>query len=291
MKLSGKFGLTLGVVGLGVLAVSVFFLAMGPKEGAKPSTTSVKAPNQQVKVRKSSLRPKERHDRKRKIDRVAHREGVKRPDFSEAAKDESVQLSQAYKELLAELQQASDSNDWRKLVAKVREMQDLEAWPDGIPSVLHKAAIDALKWFGNKCAPELAGYLASSDSEVVDEAMSGLMDMLGDTGISDFEKSDLLKSLAKAVTDKDSLDTMFMELDNMRPTVRAETALEILDSGNQSAVEVLMENLDFYFQSDGYDVTTKDALEKFLKDAEQAYKDDPEKAADDEDFYGGDKDA
>ena len=81
-----------------------------------------------------------------------------------------------------------------------------------------------------------------------------------------------------------------MEMNNMRDTVKAQTALNIYDSQNKEAISVLEENLELIFGDADYEVKTREDVEKFLKDAEQAYKDDPEKAADDEEFYGPPKD-
>ena len=82
------------------------------------------------------------------------------------------------------------------------------------------------------------------------------------------------------------------EMHDMRPTVRAETALGIYEGGNKTAVEVLEASLDYYFsESEGYEVKSRDDVVRFLDDAERAYAEDPERAADDEELYGGDKDA
>ena len=296
MKWNSKIGPALGVMGLLAAATLVFFLALGPEKSVDAPEKGEAAPSVKqhaARANKSGFAQLATAKRLKKGKKTSEKVGNDRirPDFSEAAADSEVALSKAYRALLEELQLASDNNDWRKVAKIVQKMQDSDEWPDGIPVVLHKAAISALKWAGSKCVPEIVGYLGSSDPEVVGDAREAMLDMLTDSSLSDRQRGDLLDKYSRVESDADTLESMLMELDNLRPTVRAETALKILESGNKTATDLLMENLDFYFQSDDYEVKTKEDIERFLKDAEQAYKDDPEKAADDEDFYGGDKDA
>ena len=214
-----------------------------------------------------------------------------RPDFSVADEDDEVMNSPQFRALLEEIRAACDANSRRRIVNVVRKMQKSSEWPDGIPASLHKAAIDALRWFGGAVAAELFGYLGSSDAEVVADATDAIMDAISDFSISDYERSALMLGCVKTIKDADTLDTMMMELINMRPKVRAMTGIGIANSGNAVAAEVLGENLEFYFDDfDGLEVVKPGDLQAYLKRAEKAYADDPELAEYDEAFYGGDKD-
>lgn len=83
-------------------------------------------------------------------------------------------------------------------------------------------------------------------------------------------------------------DSMMMELDNMRPTVRAKTGIAIFEGGNKAASDALLENIEFlYCDMDDLEVTRPEDLKAYLKKAEQAYAADPDLAESDEDFYGG----
>ena len=213
-----------------------------------------------------------------------------RPDFSVADEDDEVLTSPQFRALLAEIRAAYDANSRHRIVNVVRRMQQSSEWPDGIPSSLHKAAINALMWFGGSVAPELLGYLGASDAEVVSDATDAIMDAISDFSISDHERSALMLGCVKMIKDADTLDTMIMELGNMRPTVRAKTGIGIANSGNTVAVEVLGENLEFYFDDfDALEVSKPGDLQAYLKMAEKAYADDPELAEWDESLYGGDK--
>ena len=226
-----------------------------------------------------------------------HRDGVaaerRRPDLlSEFSRDEIDGLPEEFRKIFEELQAALDADDWKRTVKIVQRMQDSAEWPDGIPSVLHHAAIEMLKWFGSHTAPELVGYLGSTDSEVVESATEAMLDVLGDFSLSDRDRSALLLGYIKVIRDADMLDMMMFELNNMRPTVRAETALGIWGSENDAARSVLQEGLDFFFgDADGYEVKGHEDIQRYLDDAERTYANDPDLAESDEDFYGGDKDA
>lgn len=214
----------------------------------------------------------------------------KRPDFSKTREQEEVAASAEFVKVLDDLQSALDGDDWKRTAQIVQGMQDSNQWPDGMPSSLHHAAIDALKWFGSRTAPELVGYLGSADSEVNQSALDAMLEVLGDFSMSDRERGSLLLNYVKVVHDSDTLEMMMTELNDMRPTVRAETALAIYKSGNEAAVKVLDDGVDFFFSdAEGYEVTGSEGVERYLQDAERAYADDPELAADDEEIYGGDK--
>ena len=212
-----------------------------------------------------------------------------RPDLSEVLSDDDEKMSPKFRALLAEVQSALDADDWKKTVALVQKLQDMDEWPDGVPAALHKAAIAALGWFGAKTAPELVGFLGSGDTEVFEEASDAMLDALSDMSISDSERSRLLLGYLKVIKDEDMVSTMLFELNNMRPTVRAETGIGVFKSGNEVAVRTLREEIDTYFgDNPEVEVQSEDDLGKYLEKAREAYKADPDLADSDENFYGGD---
>ena len=213
-----------------------------------------------------------------------------KPDFSSEIDDESV-LTGKMKEIFKDLQDALDENDKKRVFALVHKLQAMDEWPDDIPRSVKLKALDALAWFGTAGFAEAVGFLADSDAEVVQSAVEKFEEMLMDSSeLGDIETSKIIQQITKVVHDRDALDTFVIELDNMRDTVKAETALSILDSGNQDAVSALKDNLEFIFSDIDKEEITRQDIEKFRQDAEQAYKDDPEKLKDDEEFYGPWKD-
>lgn len=287
-----KIGIVLGVV----LSLALVLFVFRPKSGAKGEQgvsnlrEQPSAGKKATSVADKAAGKKLRRGKEGRLDKRRSPQAKKvRPVLSQLYAEEESKLSAEYRKVLADLQEALDHDDRKKLVKIVHRLQSSEEWPDGIPNVLHKSAIDALKWFGEKCAPEIMGYLGVADEEIVADALDAMLETLGDWSLSDVERASLLSNYVKVVTDEDSLGMMLDELNNMRPTVRAEAGLDIWDSGNKVALDLLKENLEFYFDADDYEVNSRDTLEQYLKDAEQKYKEDPDLAADDEEFYGGDK--
>ena len=77
--------------------------------------------------------------------------------MSEFSRDEIDGLPEEFRKIFEELQAALDADDWKRTVKIVQRMQNSAEWPDGIPSALHHAAIEMLKWFGSHAAPALVG--------------------------------------------------------------------------------------------------------------------------------------
>ena len=214
---------------------------------------------------------------------------VEKPNLALSAVEDA-QLTEEMRRIYQDLQQALDDEDKKKVFALVHKLQSMDEWPDGIPQSVKLRALDALAWFGASGMAEAIGFLADGDSEVVNTAIEKFEEMLCDFDLGDRGVSEILSQIVKVVHDTDALDSFYMEMNNMRDTVKAQTALNIYDSRNKEAISVLEENLELIFGDADYEVKTREDVEKFLKDAEQAYKDDPEKAKDDEEFYGPSKD-
>jgi len=193
------------------------------------------------------------------------------------------------RKMLDEIREACDADDRRKVIKLVQNMQASEEWPDGIPAILKLEAIDALGWFGIDGLAELAGFLKDIDPEVQKAAVDGFDDALSDPDLGDRQRAEILKVAAQVVTDADALESMMMELDDMRNSVAVETAIAILNSGNEEAKSALKDVMGDRFEYDlDEDVEdrpppkTQDELKKWL----ELNPDDE----DDEEFYGPDKD-
>lgn len=226
----------------------------------------------------------------------SHGEAIKekaihvKPDFSTEAEDEA-KLTGAMRKLFAELQDALDENNKTKVYALVHKLQKMDEWPDDVPKSVKMKALEAIAWFGPSGAAEATGFLADSDPEVVQETLDKFEEMLMDSELGDTGVAEILKQLAKVVHDTDALDMFYMEMNNMRGTVKAETTLAILDTGTPEAVAVMKDNIDFLYGADiEADEIKREDIEQFLKDKQQEYKDNPELAKDEEEFYGPPKD-
>lgn len=220
-----------------------------------------------------------------------HEKAVRvKPNFSAEAEDEA-KLTGAMRKIFAELQEALDANNKIQVYALVRKLQKMDEWPDDVPRSVKMKALEAIAWFGPGGAAEATGFLADSDPEVVQETLDKFEEMLSDSELGDTGVAEILKQLVTVVHDTDALDMFYMEMNNMRGTVKAETTLAILDTGTPEAIAVMKDNIDFLYGADiEADEIQREDIEKFLKDKQQEYKDNPELAKDDEEFYGPPKD-
>ena len=159
-------------------------------------------------------------------------------------------------------------------------MQKSDEWPDGIPKAVKMAAIEAMGWFGLGCLPEIVGFLADGDQEVVQSTLEKLEEAISDMDLSDRDRSSILMQVAKVVNDSDTMDSILFELNNMRHSVAVATIKELMVSGSDATKSVLPDNVEFYTGEEGLD--TPEKLDKWLEE-------NPDDE-DDEDYYGGAKD-
>lgn len=169
----------------------------------------------------------------------------------------------------------------RKLITSVQKMLAMIRSGANVPASVKMNAVDALSWAGGAGASETVGFMADADPEVAAYSQEKFQEALEDFSLGDRERSAILKEVVKFVHDRDQLDTYFAELAAMRNSVKVDTALAIVDSGNADAVAVLEENLDFHF-GDGegeYEVKTREDIVRYGKDNPDG--------EDDEAMYGG----
>ena len=212
---------------------------------------------------------------------VARSEKVKKPDIT-LSSDDAEKLSAEMRKMFEDLQAALDEEKRSHVYSLVHKLQAMDEWPDGIPKSVKLKALDAIAWFGASGAAEAIGFLADSDPEVVQATIEKFEEMLSDFSIGDRATADIIKQVITVVKDADALDTFLCEMNNMRPSVRVDLANSVYGSGNEVAVKVLNENIDFYFGDSDVEVTGQKDLDAYLK----ANPDDP----DADDFYGPVKD-
>ena len=212
--------------------------------------------------------------------------GKVKPDFLDDP-EEIRKLNEEMKKMFLDLQAALDLDDRKKVYALIHKLQLMDEWPDGIPRSVKLKALQALSWFGAEGMAEAIGFLADSDAEIRETAVEQFERMFSDSwGLGDIKLAETMVQAVKVVSDTEALDSFYDQFSNMRDTIKAETALKILDGDNATAAKELESKLEEIFDTEEYKVKTREDVEKFLKDAQQAYKDDPQRAKDDEEMYG-----
>ena len=273
------------VVVLVAVAAAVAFFALRGGESAEPQN----AP-------KVSERPRDkRGDRVRRGPRAGRERGLKlkkgmtesgaikvakkKPTFA-LDDDDEAKLNAEQRKMIEAIRAALSDDDRKTVLKLVNRLQKSPEWPDGIPKSIKLAAIEALGWFGSSCFPELAGFLADADGEVVAAAIERFEEMLGDFDLSDHERAHILVEASKIINDAEAMDSMLFELNNMRHSVAVETIKQLMAEGNAATQSILPNNVEFYTGEEGMD--TPETLDEWLKQ-------NPDDE-DDEEFYGGTKD-
>ncbi|MDO5317104.1 MAG: hypothetical protein Q4G65_00615 [bacterium] len=259
----------------------VVYFSMAPK----PAGTGKKSVRQVQGDRRKTVKKTSQNRKREFVTRIKNKEG----SFKiEIPKDDEEKLSAAYKALLQALRDAMDPLDKDKIRALVKSMQNSNEWPDGIPSVLHMAAIEALSELGSDGVDQLAGYLASGDPEVREEAMDEIVESVDDETLSDLEKSEMIKAFSRYVRDSDALESLFDIVDNdMRNSVQYDTLVAVLENGTSEAKQKLLaESLpDIIDSEDAFQ-----SIEEAKKALDEWVAENPDDPDDEEDFSGTPKD-
>lgn len=190
-------------------------------------------------------------------------------------------LTEAQKSVLKELQDALDDNNLRrvrKALSKFLAKAEAGGLGGNVPVCMRMRAVEALAWFGKDAAVDLIDFVADANEDVSNDAFSAFEQALSDCEMGDRARSDLLVSTMKALTDAEQVDSLLNQLNDMRNSVKAEAALEILQTGSDAAKAKLAEQMETYFDEDVKDAA---ALEKW----KAMNPDDPG----DEEMYGGSK--
>ena len=264
-------------------ALGAFWIFQGERvpEGDEPGEPK------KVKVRPNKSVPKVRRSATR-IAKNGRPDGgavegspkVKRgkPAFALDDDDES-NLTEVQRSLIEAIRAALDAENKDEVLKLVQRLQKSPEWPDGIPKSIKMAAIEALGWFGSSCLPELAGFLADGDEEVVQAAVDKYEEMLSDFDLSARERSEILIQASKVINDADAIDSMLFELNNMPNSIAVETIKRLMIEGNAATKQVLPENVEFFTGEEN--MNTFEKLDEWLKE-------NPDDE-DDEEFYGGSK--
>ena len=257
---------------------------------ASPSGSGAARRELQAKSQRRDRKDRASFHRQKRGEKVVEQTRLdpnKKPQFGLEA-DEEAKLTEMQRKMLEEIRDACDEDDRKKVIKLVQNMQASEEWPDGIPAIIKLEAIDALGWFGIDGLAELAGFLKDTDPEVQKAAIDGFDEALSDPDLGDRQRAEILKVAAQVITDVDALDSMMMELDDMRNSVAVGVAIEILRTGTEESKAALLEAAEERFEFDTEDdeepppPRTENELKKWL---EQNPDDE-----DDEDFYGPEKD-
>lgn len=275
-----------------VLLGFVYFLLGGKDNSVREEKREVVARKRIAAAKKTKI-----GDKNKKKYRIGSSESKKIcPDLARGFSDEGDEsLSALAKAVMKELQDSLDGNDLsavRKSIAKFSLPESRGGLGGNVPKSLKLAAIDALRWFdsrgllagggeagagGDSSDVSLIDFIADADSDVSESALDALEDALNDFDMSDYARSELLKTILKAVNDTDRIESMISSLDNMRNSVKADTIISLMETGTDNVKAIMKEELEFYTDMD---ITTVNGVRQWKTDNDEF----------DAEFYGGQSD-
>ena len=263
--------MVVAALALGAASMWAFMSGSGPDEKA-PDKALV---SRKVKAKKPAAKAGSLRKKSASATKVAISNQKRlKPSFA-LGDDEEKKLTDEQRRIIEEIRAALAADDFRSLMKLVRQMQASKEWPDGIPKAVKLAAVDALGWFGGNCLPELVGFLADADRDVISATVDAWEDAIAECE-ADYEVATQVKFACKVVVDSDSMDSILSEIGNMRHSVGIDTLKEILTTGNETAKAQVQEIIDDFTGEKG--LTTPEQLDEWL----EKNPDSP----DDEEMYG-----
>ena len=261
---------------LGAVAAVVCTIAICAIFSHKPAEIAKKSPS--AKVSATPIRGKSasnaaaiRRGKRRSIAEIKVSESTK-PDFK-LDSDEEAKLTELQKKLLADIIAACDENDANRLIKIVQKMQASSEWPDGIPQAIKEAAIDALKWFGAECLPELVGFLGESTQEAIEAVADAFEDAIFDAD-GDRQIAKILRTASITITDFDSIESIMMHISELRPSEQAAYIKYVLQNGTPAAKAAVQEEAKFIIDTET-DVTEA-MVDKWISNPENQDDEDAE---------------
>lgn len=255
--------------------IGVYFLSGG---GAEKGDGKALVAKKVIKFRNAGK------SSKRTSIRVKDKEGEEKPNMFRLHEDEEEGLTPEMKQLLADLQAELDADNG-KGVAKLAEKVLVEMRKNGanVPPFVRSKAVEALGWFLPDTISDLMAFLADSDPDVLQDALTQFDSALDDPSLGDRELAEIVKICSKAIKDDDALDSMFMAIESsMRNSVAISTYKYIMENGTPEAKARINSSIEDFTGEEG--IQTKEGLDEWYN--QEGNQDDE----DDEDFYAGTKD-
>lgn len=202
----------------------------------------------------------EEHDGKHSVRIVES--SIAKPEIAVEDGDEDAMLTPKQRAALKELQAALDEDDVkgvRRALERMIKKTSSDGSLAGLPVSMRSRALEAIGWFGKDTIVDLVPFLADADDDISDDAFDKFQMAVSECD-DDREKSVIIATLMRAVSDEKQIDDMLNNLNDMRNSVKVDTIISILNDGTDNARKVMLEQLGDYTDSD---VSTIDDLKRW----------------------------
>ena len=182
--------------------------------------------------------------------------------------ESDVPLSEAVRRVLAGIENAQAKFDRKAVLASVQQLLRMIAKGEQVSVAAKRQAIEALKFCGGgaEALPELVELMADQDISTSTAAMEALQEMLWDFDTTPQQIASALKQMVKLTTDQGLIEPFVFEMAEMPVELKVDTALALLDSGNEAAIGALSDNMAFVFDDFDGRIQTREDIVQYGKD-------------------------
>ena len=191
----------------------------------------------------------------------------------------AVEMSKAVRDILTEMRRAQVNFDHRGVMAAVRKLLAKISGGAKVSSYAKCQIVEALKSAGGggdgeggggggvlEVLPELVQLAADENQEVAEVSLEAIQELLWDFDTTPQQISEAIGLLVKMTTDGQILNPFIFEMNGMPNSIKVETALAILDSGNQTAIDALGDNMAFVFDDFAGKIQTREDIIQYGKE-------------------------
>ncbi len=217
-----------------LIAAAVTWLVVAPTETDKKKDAPSKEEGQRRK--KSFAEAKA----ERAKARLAKKQGLKRAvkEKRENVIEENEEFTPDEQQLADKIESAVDEDKFKALQAEI------EAAANSTNAALRQAAVDALSWFGVKALPELTLFMADVNDDVRNAACDAWTASISEIQDVNVRGSAVLSAMS-VVHDRDQLDAMVMEINDMTNQQQLEILTQLIEGKNKLAAEAAKEHYEF----------------------------------------------
>lgn len=179
-------------------------------------------------------------------------------DEEELLAETDALVKQIYREMLESL------SKFNRKQTRLAVQRLLAAIANGeqVPRFMKIKAIEALKMCGDGCSslPELLGLAADADPTVASMSLDALQEVLWDFEAQPQQLATAITMAVGMTTDRSIIESFVFEMNDLPVALKVSTALSIIDSGNETAVELLEENRSFIFDDFNGNINSREDI-------------------------------
>ena len=175
------------------------------------------------------------------------------------------ELSGVVRGLYEQLLRSRSKFDRKGMLAAVRQILAAMKRGESIPRFVKLAAVEGLKVNGGgiDALADLVGFAADADATVASTAIEALEELLWDFDSSPAQVAGAIQQIVSLSTDRAVVEPFVTEINDLPTALKVKTALHVVDSGNETALEVLDENRGFIFDDFEGNIQTREDIVRY----------------------------